>query len=265
MLSLIRSILLTSVLFLDHSIMFSAKLFAAALLFFGLFSSQLIAQKLYEDEIACNEFCAFDSILFFQEVRPEEIADKQTGLNTNLYGPYFNQFPQIRSDIISALEFYPELANARIQFKYKPIKQTMNSRPAPGNIFRRKAHRHYTIIVNNNKGKHKGLPFEELSFNIKIGWLGHELAHICEYETINNWETFWFALKYISSKQFIRKVERNTDLITIQHGLACPLYDGIDYLFRNKDIGEKYRKYAQDNSLSLKEIKCFWCQSRHEK
>ena len=245
--------------------MLSARLFFLALTFFGLYTSVLMAQKKYEQEIACNEFCAFDSVLFFQEVKPDDAWDKQTGLNTNLYGPYFNKFPQIRSDIISALKFYPELSNARIQFKYKSIKQTMNSRPAPGNIFRSKAHRRYIIIVNNNQGKHKGLPFEKLSFNIKIGWVGHELSHICEYESINNWETFWFAVKYIGSKEFVRKVERNTDLITIQHGLAFPLYDGIDYLFRNKDISEKYRKYARDNSLSLNEIRCFWCRSSHEK
>jgi len=242
--------------------MLFVKIYAAALFLFVLSASSLLAQRQYELEIACNEFCTFDSILFFQEVRQNDVPDKNIGLNTNIYGPYFDQFPQIRSDIISALCFYPELANARIRFSYKPIKQTMNSRPAPGNIFRSKANRRYFIIVNNNKGKHKGLPFEELTYNIKIGWLGHELAHICEYESINNLETFWFAVKYISSKQFVRKVERNTDLITINHGLAFPLYDGIDYLFRNKDISEKYRQHAIDNSLSLSEIKCFWCRYR---
>lgn len=245
--------------------MLSFKLFASALFIFIQFRSELMAQRQYEQEIACNEFCISDSLLFFQEVKQDDIMVNHAFLKTNLSGSYFDQFPQIRSDILSAMSFYPELSNARIQFKYKPIKQTMNSRPAPGNIFRRKAFRHYTIIVNTNKGKHKGLPFEELSFNIKIGWIGHELAHICEYESISNWETFLFAVRYISSKQFVRKVERNTDLITIKHGLAFPLYDGIDYLFRNKDISEKYRKYAKDNSLSLNEIKCFWCQFRHEK
>jgi hypothetical protein len=265
MLSLIRRILLTSVLFLDHSIMFSAKLFAAALFFFGLFSSQLIAQKLHEGEIACNEFCAFDSILFFQEVRPDEIEDKQTGLNTNLYGPYFDEFPQIRSDIFSALRFYPELANVKIKFKYKQIKQTMNTRPSPGNIFRPKANRSYIMIVNNNQGKIKGLPFEKLSFNIKAGWLGHEMAHLCAYEQMSNWQTFWFSLKYVGSKKYLRRVERFTDYTTIEHGLAFPLYDGIEYLFRNKDISEKYRQHAMDNSLSLSEIKCFWCRYRYEK
>jgi len=245
--------------------MLSARLFFMALTFFGLYTSVLMAQKLYEHEIACNEYCAFDSILFFQEVKPDEAWDKQTGLNTNLYGPYFEQFPQIRSDIHSALCYYPELANASIQFKYKSIRQTINSRPAPGNIFRSKAHRHYIIIVNNNQGKHKGLPFEQLSFNIKTGWLGHELAHICSYENMSNWQTFWFSLKYVCSKKYLRKVERYTDYTTIEHGLAFPLYDGIDYLFRNKDISEKYRQHAIDNSLSLSEIKCFWCRYRYEK
>jgi hypothetical protein len=224
-----------------------------------------MAQNKYEKEISCNEFCAFDSILFFKEVKQGDILVNHAGLNTNLFGHYFDHFPQIRLDIISALNFYPELSNVRIQFKYKSIKQTMNSRPAPGNIFRSKAHRRYIIIVNNNQGKHKGLSFEKLSFNIKIGWVGHELAHICEYETFSNWETFWFAVKYVTSKQFVRKVERNTDLLTIKHGLAFPLYDGTDFLLRSNDISRKYREYAINNGLSLSEIKCFWCRNSFEK
>jgi hypothetical protein len=134
----------------------------------------------------------------------------------------------------------------------------MNSRPSPVNIFRKKANRRYTIIVNNNLGKYKCLPFEALSFNIKVGWLGHELAHTCEYETMNNWQTILFSIKYISSKKFVRRVERFTDVLTIKHGLAFPLYDGIDYLLKDSEIDEKYRKYAITNSLSLNEIKCLW-------
>jgi len=239
--------------------MLSLKLFAATVFFSMFFTSTLIAQRQYECEIACNEFLAFDSILFFQEVCQDDVLDKNDGLNTNLFGSYFDEFPQIRNDMLSALHFYPELANVNIEFKYKPIKQTMNSRPLVGNIFRTKDNRKYTIIVNNNLGRIKGLPFEKLSFNIRSGWLGHELAHICSYEKMSNWQTFWFSLKYVFSKKYLRKVERFTDYTTVEHGLAYPLYDGTDYLCKNKDISEKYRKHAIINSLSLEEIKCFWC------
>jgi hypothetical protein len=184
--------------------------------------------------------------------------------NTNLHGPYFDLFPGLKTDILSALYFYPELSGVSIKFSYKPINQTMNSRPTFLNVFRQNAKRHYRIIINNNKGKCKGLPFEELSFNIKTGWLGHELAHICDYEKLNNWQTFWFAVKYVFSKRYIREVERNTDLITIKHGLAFPLFDGTDYLLRSKEIGAKYRNYTITNGLSLGEIMCAWYKLQNE-
>jgi len=224
----------------------------------------IVAQQYYELEISCNGYQNFDSVLFFQPVLPDEVIINNTWVNTNLYGTYFDQFPQVRLDMLSALKYYPELMNVKIKFKYKSIKQTMNTRPSPLNIIRSKAHRHYAILVNDNRGKEKGLDFEKLSFNIKVGWLGHELAHICEYESTSNLGIFWFALRYVTSKDYIRKVERNTDLLTIQHGLAFPLYEGIVYLTANDEISEKYKKYARDNSLSLSEIRCFWCLCRSE-
>lgn len=244
--------------------MLSLKFIVSALFCLRLFSEVLLAQRQYGVPVHCNDFCDTDTSLFFTEIKPVYSISENAWRNTNLYGSYFNLFPQVRSDIISALSFYPELVNARIKFSYKPIRQTMNSRPSPSNIFRKKANRRYSIIVNNNKGKIKGLPFERLSFNIKTGWLGHELAHICDYEKMNTWQTFCFALKYVFLKKYVSKVERYTDLVTIQHGLAFPLYDGTDYLLRSNEISGKYKKYAITNGLSLQEIMCLWCKSRTE-
>lgn len=237
------------------------KLFFLTLLFTGL-HLVIVAQRVYDREIACNDVGGFDSIIFFQPLKPDELIETYDWSNTNLYGSYFDKFPQVRLELLSALKFYPELVNVKIKFKYKSIKQTMNSRPSPVNVFKSKANRRYTILVNDNQGKVKGLDFEKLSFNIKVGWIGHELAHICEYESSGNWGIFCFALRYVTSKDYVRKVERNTDLITIQHGLAFQLYDGIEFITANDDISEKYRIYARANSLTLAEIRCFWCQYR---
>jgi len=245
--------------------MLIVKFFITALLLLRLFPAMLKAQRFFETEISCNGDCLVDTALFYKDLLQETSIAHNAALNTNLFGPYFDQFPQIRSDILATLCYYPELANARIRFSYKPISQTMNSRPTPGNIFRKKANRHYSIIVNNNQGKHKGLTFEKLSPTIKAGWIGHELAHICEYEKMNNFETFWFAVKYVFSKKFIRKVERYTDLVTIEHGLAFPLYDGTQYLLQSDEIEAKYRKYTITNGLSLSEIICLWCKCKEVK
>lgn len=214
--------------------MLTIKFCIVILLLLRLSPSILKAQEFFKMEIICTDYCLDDSALFFKDIVRNTSNDGDIAQNTNLFGPYFDKFPQIRSEILATLNYYPELANARLRFSYKPISQTMNSRPTPGNIFRKKAKRHYSIIVNNNQGKHKGLPFEKLSPNIKAGWIGHELAHICEYEKMNTFQTFWFAVKYVFSKKFIRKVERYTDSVTIEHGLAFPLYDGTEYLLQSR-------------------------------
>lgn len=235
------------------------------LLVLRLFTSVLKAQHYVAQHEANNGFRDSDSSLFFLDFTPGLHDIGNTGKSTCLYGPYLDSFPQTRSDLLTALSYYPELSQVKIRFLQKSIRQTMNARPAPGNIFRKKADRIYTIIVNDNKGKHKGLQYSELSSIMRTGWLGHELAHICAYTKMDAWPTLCFAVKYVLSKKYVRKVERYTDLVTIEHGLALPLYLGTDYLLRNQEIGERYRQYAIVNGLSLSEIKFFWrkLQSEH--
>jgi hypothetical protein len=219
---------------------------------------------IHDSEITCPAFCKADSILFYQELYPEglSLANIRDSINGSFH--YSDYAQPVTTDLLLALRYYPELAHVRINFTCKAIRQTMNSRPSPLNIFRKRSNRTYNIIVNNNKGKQKGLLYRDLTYNIKTGWIGHELSHICWYEKMNTWQTLKFVVKYLCSKKFVRKVERNTDLVTIEHGLAFPLYDGVDYLLRNKQTCVKYRKYAITNYLSLDEIKCHWNKIRNK-
>ena len=233
--------------------------FSVILLIYSLYNCNLTAQSIFKPEVICRGLCIADSILFFREVKPGDCFAKNNRDDLDMQQIVFENSQSISSELLTALCFYPEMSHLRIRITCKAIKQTMNSRPSPLNIFRTKPNRVYHLIINSNKGKYKGLKFNELSFNIRVGWLGHELAHICEYEKMSTMQTVSFALKYVGSKKFVRKVERITDLITIEHGLTFPLYAGTDYLLRNKDISKNYRKYAITNGLSLGEIKCFWC------
>lgn len=239
--------------------MFSLKVLLIEAMLWSYSFSYISAQSNIETEIICTEVCDIDCTLFFHELSPGILDETDSLLNAELFGSYFDHFPDIRFDILTALSYYPELAGVKIKFSYKPIKQTMNSRPSPLNMFRKKANWRYSIIVNNNKGRYKALPFEKLPFSMKVGWLGHELAHTLQYKQMRSGEMVVFAFKYVFSKRFVRKAERYSDLITIEHGLAYPLYIGIDFLQNSKDIDEKYRHYALINSLSLNEIKCLWC------
>ena len=213
-------------------------------------------------EIICLDVCEVDSALFFQDIEPDYQFIDSLVIGQYMHGFHFDQFPGIKPDILTALSFYPELANTRIRFLYRPIMQTMNSRPSLGNIFRKRQDRRYTIIVNISKGKNRGLPMEKLTHTVKTGWIGHELAHICAYEKMSNLQVIWFTLKYINSHRFIRRVERYTDLVTVEHGLAYPLYAGKEFLLNSRDLPARYRRNAGINGLSPNEIICCWCKYR---
>jgi hypothetical protein len=224
----------------------------------------LKAQPDYTIEISCNEVCNADSALFFQEIQPERYIISGEGTSTYRWETAYDEFPDIRKSILTALSFYPELDSVRIRFLYKPIRQTMNSRPSLGNMFRSNHKRRYTIIINISEGENRGLPIEKLSSTIKTGWIGHELAHICAYMQMSNLQVIWFTFRYISSKKFMRKVERYTDMVTIKHGLAYPLYAGSHYLLNSKDIHVNYKKHSAINGLTPAEIFCIWCKLRKE-
>jgi hypothetical protein len=212
-------------------------------------------------DVACDNNC----------LKNDSISDKnfKTPINISSYSDSLESFEhkygknkvipkEIRDFVLISLSFYPELASTNIVFEYKSIKQTMNSRPLLGNLFRSQKNRRYSIIINDNKGKNTGVPISEMSLNVIVGWIGHELGHIVTYEKMSNWQTIAFALKYLMFDEYNRKVERYTDYITINHGLAYPLYDGVEYLLNDKTISDEYKQRMKNNYLSLKEIRCFW-------
>ncbi len=163
-------------------------------------------------------------------------------------------------DVILALSFFPELADSRIVFKYGKIKGTMNARPDVLNLFRHPSNRKYFLVINNNKGKYKGVNLDSLSVNARIGWFGHELAHIYTYYLMNNYQTLLFSIKYMTSTAYVRKAERYTNYLAINHGLTFAIYEGEKYLLQDMLVQDQYKKRTIDRSLSLNEYKCLWLQ-----
>jgi hypothetical protein len=161
-------------------------------------------------------------------------------------------------DVVLALSFFPELADSRIVFKYKNIKGTMNARPDIFNFFRHSSNRRYLLIINTNEGKFRGVYLDSISVNARVGWFGHELAHIYTYYLMNNYQTLLFSVRYMTSPRFVKKTERYTNSIAIDHGLAFAIYEGEKYLLMDMFVQEYYKKRTIYRSLTLNEYKCLW-------
>lgn len=152
-----------------------------------------------------------------------------------------------------ALSHYPELATERIIFKFQKISTTMKAQPKWNFLLKKKKNRQYIVYLNSETDKSTGLALEDLSFNALVGWIGHELGHLVDFTTKSNCKVVKTGTFYFSKKKKA-KYERSIDLITINHGLGYALYEGMEYVYENKNMSDEYRENLIDNYLSLQEI-----------
>lgn len=143
-----------------------------------------------------------------------------------------------------ALNYYPELENTRIRFQQKNIKTTMQSVPRADFLFRKKANRVYKISIDNEVRNKKGLLLKDVPFNAQIGVIGHELAHVVDYNSKTKMGIVFFGIGYLFHKNR-RQAENRVDEITIEHGLGYQVKDFSDFVLNNAELNERYLKYKR--------------------
>lgn len=143
-----------------------------------------------------------------------------------------------------ALSHYPELADVNIEFVYKKIATTMAARPRLNMLFRKRKNREYRIFINTDSARVKGVLLHQVPFNAQVGIIGHELAHIMDYESKSVGRLVKTGIRYLS-KGFRSRMEKETDMAAIKRGFGWQLYSFTDFLFTCKDVPEAYLKYKQ--------------------
>lgn len=152
-----------------------------------------------------------------------------------------------------ASKYYPELNGVKIGIAFKSIKTSMAARPKGSFLFKPKDQRKYYIFINNGHKKVKGVRFEELSLNAQVGLVGHELAHIVDYESKSKWKIVKTGIGYLF-KNPKKRLESEVDYIAIEKGLGWQIYDFYDYIQNSSECSSKYKKYKQDIYFSSGEI-----------
>ena len=128
----------------------------------------------------------------------------------------------------------------------------MVARPKGMNVFRGKGKRHYIIYINDFPTA-KISP-DSVSFNAQIGVIGHELAHLVDYENTSSLKMLYVGLSYLN-KKFRAQFERATDLRTINHGLLWQCYDFALYVHNNSIAPTEYINYKKKNLYESKRNK----------
>jgi hypothetical protein len=161
---------------------------------------------------------------------------------------------EILLNFYTAIGYYPELKDVNIKVRYGIIKTTMQCRPRWDLIFHKKKNRSYVIYIGNKIKKGKGILYRNLPLNAQIGVIGHELAHIIDYQSMNNLQMIQFGINYLKSKKK-REIENRTDLIAIYRGLGYQISDFSKYVFEESGASFEYLKYKMKFYFRPNQIK----------
>lgn len=163
----------------------------------------------------------------------------------------------IEKEVKKALEYYPELKDSVIEIRFKANikKSTMQARPKFGSFFRSKKYREYVILISEKfKISDKEFSTKDIPSDILIGWIGHELGHIMDYQNRSKWNLIWFVLKYLFSNNYIIEAERAADIFAVSHGMEFYILKTKDFILNNAEITPSYKLRIQKYYLSPEEI-----------
>lgn len=154
--------------------------------------------------------------------------------------------------LVKALEYYPKIKKNEVILQFKKQKQCARCYPSIDFLYKSQNKRTYIIAISIR------FPYKDflqtLTFGEKLGWLGHELAHIIEYKSLTKLRLIRWLFKYITSTSFRINREYNTDKVTIKHGLGNELKAGVEKTLTSTILPEKSKVITQSEYMSPKEI-----------
>lgn len=131
--------------------------------------------------------------------------------------------PEFEKQILIALIYFPELADTKIEFRFKHTNTSFSTRPSILSVFKRSSQRKYIVTISDSsKAILVPLQLKNLDFNAQVGVLGHELTHAADFTNKNSFGLLRVAFGNLSNK-FLDTFERYTDSLCIVHGLGYQL------------------------------------------
>ncbi len=200
----------------------------------------------------------------------QTIADstKNTAENTiledslfHLYGHHKTLPEDYKLQVLLALSHFPELKEVKINYLIKATYVPLSTRPDFWSMFKRKSKRSYIITLSNKTiDTLRHLLYSNLGFEEQVGIMGHELSHVADFRSKNALQSLRNAIGHLFPR-YIDKMEYNTDMICIKHGLGKQLqaysthvrtamhvhyWRGVDYVWKTD---KKYERYMNPDTI----------------
>ncbi|WP_257014044.1 hypothetical protein [Winogradskyella undariae] len=163
----------------------------------------------------------------------------------------------IKDNVETALQYYPQLEHTKIEFRFKKNikKSTMQAQPVLSSFFKSRKNRSYVILISEKfQIADKEFSTRHIPDAIFIGWIGHELGHVMDYQNRSKLNLVWFGLKYLLSQNHIIEAERAADSFAVAHGMEGYILKTKDFILNHADITQSYKDRIIKYYLSPEEI-----------
>ncbi|TKK68518.1 hypothetical protein FC093_10365 [Ilyomonas limi] len=168
------------------------------------------------------------------KIRPELLQNKHN-----------KQIPAvIEQNVLTALSFYPELKNTIIRFVFKTNIKTsvMQAQPVFTTLLLKRKNRRYRINISAQfKLIHTQIPIQQIPDEVMIGWIGHELGHILDYERRSNTGMVSFGLGYYFSADYVKSAERVADTYAVERGLGKYIIATKRFILDHAELPQAYK------------------------
>lgn len=163
----------------------------------------------------------------------------------------------IEQEARKALAYYPELRDIHIEFRFKENirKSFMQAQPLFPTLLRHKKHRKYLILISTKMEiESHSFSIQDLESKVLIGWLGHELGHVMDYQRRSNLGMVVFGLRYLFQKSYLKRAERTADRFAIEHGMYDYIMATKNFILENADLSPTYKDRIKRLYMSPEEI-----------
>ncbi len=164
---------------------------------------------------------------------------------------------QLKNEIHKAVSFFPKLENTILHFHLTDRMRsiTMKAQPSFISLFKKRNKRTYHIYISKTfKNASKEISISDLPSDVLIGWLGHELGHIMDYEQMTNWQLMKFGFNYLVFDEHYNESEHTADFYAVRYGMEQYLIKKRKFILEQPEIFDTYKKKFKDHYLSPDDI-----------
>lgn len=127
---------------------------------------------------------------------------------------------EFEKEILTALTFFPQLIDHRIDFQLRKGYAPLSSRPTYGGLFRSAKKRKYKVFISTGSGQMwDSIILKYAPFDPSVGVLGHELSHVLNFSRMSGLSLVGLGINHVS-KSYMNRFEFLTDSLCIEQGMG---------------------------------------------